>query len=179
VTTERKLWRCVERLDLCGFERDGDAAEVCILWVTHKISPFSSRSTPGSASVHSFETELLTQDKNLTGLAAIRRSHRFSRAKQVARYAGLDPSIVQSGKQHRQGRISKAGSPLLRTLLVEAAHSLARWDSGPLGQFYARKARQVGPRKAMIALARKLLMSDARARRTEGMMSRRRTLVPA
>jgi hypothetical protein len=25
-TTERKLWRCVERLDLCGFERDGDAA---------------------------------------------------------------------------------------------------------------------------------------------------------
>jgi transposase len=84
--------------------------------------------------------------------------HRFSRAKQVARYAGLDPSIVQSGEQHRQGRISKAGSPLLRTLLVEAAHSLARWDNGPLGQFYARKARQVGPRKATIALARKRLI---------------------
>ena len=46
--------------------------------------------------------------------------HRFIRAKQVARYTGLDPSIVQSGEQHRQGRISKAGSPLLRTLLVEA-----------------------------------------------------------
>ena len=84
--------------------------------------------------------------------------HRFPQAKQVARYAGLDPSIVQSGEQHRQGRISKAGSPLLRTLLVEAAHSLARWDTGPLGQFYARKARQVGPRKAIIALARKLLI---------------------
>jgi len=84
--------------------------------------------------------------------------HRFPRAKQVARYAGLDPSIVQSGEQHRQGRISKAGSSLLRTLLVEAAHSLARWDDGPLGQFSARKARQVGPRKAIIALARKLLI---------------------
>ncbi len=84
--------------------------------------------------------------------------HRFPRAKQVARYAGLDPSIVQSGEQHRQGRISKAGSPLLRTLLIEAAHSLARWDTGTLGQFYARKARQVGPRKAIIALARKLLI---------------------
>ncbi len=155
--------------------------------------------------------------------------HRFTRAKQVARYAGLDPSIVQSGEQHRQGHISKAGSPLLRTLLVEAAHSLARWDSGPLGQFYARKTHQVGPRKAMIALARKLLIvawrmlltgevyraakaavvarkhrelqrvsriqlpatlpaqhlvpvtrkSDARARRTEGILSRRRTLVSA
>ena len=84
--------------------------------------------------------------------------HRFSRTKQVARYAGLDPSIVQSGEQHRQGRISKAGSPLLRTLLVEAAHSLARWDNGPLGQFYTRKAQEVGARKAIIALARKLLI---------------------
>ena len=84
--------------------------------------------------------------------------HRFTRPKQVVRYAGLDPSIVQSGDQHRQGRISKAGSPLLRTLLVEAAHSLARWDTGPLGQFYTRKAPEVGPRKAIIALARKLLI---------------------
>ena len=25
---------------------------------------------------------------------------------------------------------------------MEAAHSLAQWDSGPLGQFYARKARE-------------------------------------
>jgi transposase len=84
--------------------------------------------------------------------------HRFTRSKQVTRYAGLDSSIVQSGEQHRQGRISKTGSPLLRTLMVEAAHSLAQWDSGPLGQFYARKAQGIGPRKAIIALARKLLI---------------------
>jgi len=84
--------------------------------------------------------------------------HRFTRSKQVTRYAGLDASIMQSGEQHRQGRISKTGSPLLRTLLVEAAHSLAQWDSGPLGQFDARKAQEIGPRKAIIALARKLLI---------------------
>ena len=41
---------------------------------------------------------------------------------------------------------------------MEAAHSLARWDNGPLGQFYARKAPGVGARKAIIALARKLLI---------------------
>jgi hypothetical protein len=41
---------------------------------------------------------------------------------------------------------------------VEAAHSLAQWDNGPLGQFYARKAQEIGPRKAIIALARKLLI---------------------
>ena len=31
MTTERKLWRCVERLDLYGFERDGDVADARIL----------------------------------------------------------------------------------------------------------------------------------------------------
>jgi hypothetical protein len=31
-------------------------------------------------------------------------------------------------------------------------------DTGSLCQFYARKTRQVGPRKAIIALARKLLI---------------------
>jgi len=41
---------------------------------------------------------------------------------------------------------------------VEAAHSGAEWESGPLGQFYARKAREIGPRKAIVALARKLLI---------------------
>ena len=41
---------------------------------------------------------------------------------------------------------------------MEAAHSLARWDNGPLGQFYARKAPGVGARKAIIALARTLLI---------------------
>jgi hypothetical protein len=72
----------------------------------------------------------------------------------VTRYAGLDPSIVQSGEQHRQGRISKTGSPFLRTLPP------IPWPSGtgPLGQFYARKAQEIGPRKAIIALARKLLI---------------------
>ncbi len=58
----------------------------------------------------------------------------------------------------RQGRNSKAGSPLLRALLVEVAHSLARWDTGPLGQFCIHKAQEAVPRKTIIALARKLLI---------------------
>ncbi len=80
----------------------------------------------------------------------------------MTRYAALDPSILQSGEQHRRGRISKTGSQLLRTLLVEAAYSLAKWDRGPPGQFYARKAQKIGPRKAIIALARKLLIVEWR-----------------
>lgn len=83
---------------------------------------------------------------------------RFTDPKQVTRYAGLDPSIVQSGETHYQGRISRNGNGLLRTLLVEAAHVLALHDTGPLGQFYRRKRQQIGHKKALVALTRKLLI---------------------
>ncbi len=83
---------------------------------------------------------------------------RFATPKQVGRYVGLDPSIVQSGEGLHHGRISKSGNTLLRTVLVEAATGLARRDEGPLGQFFRRKRVQIGYKKAVIALARKLLI---------------------
>lgn len=83
---------------------------------------------------------------------------RFRTAKQVTRYAGLDASVHQSGERERHGRISRNGCRLLRTAVVEAAHSVARHDLGPLGLCYRRKQRQIGRHKAVVALARKLLV---------------------
>jgi len=90
--------------------------------------------------------------------AALGDPRRFRTPKQVARYAGLDPSVYQSGETYFHGKISKNGNPLLRTYLIEAAHILARFDNGPLGQFYHRKRRQLGHKRAVVALARKLLI---------------------
>jgi transposase len=90
--------------------------------------------------------------------ASLGDPHRFTHAKQVGRYGGLDPSFVQSGETLRQGRISKNGNTLLRTVLVEVALGMARHDTGALGQFYRRKAAQIGHKKAVVALARKILI---------------------
>ena len=83
---------------------------------------------------------------------------RFPGPRQLTRYVGFDASIIQSGEHYRQGRISKNGSALLRTLLVEAANVLAHHDVGPLRQFYLRTKRRLGHQKAIVALARKLLI---------------------
>ena len=83
---------------------------------------------------------------------------RFRSPKQVARYAGLDPSVEQSGERDRRGHISRNGDHLLRRMLVEAAWAVARHDSGPLGAFYRRKAKQLGAKRTLVALARKLLI---------------------
>lgn len=90
--------------------------------------------------------------------AWIGKPGRFRTSKQVASYAGLDPSVHQSGETYYHGKVSKNGNRLLRTLLIEAAQVVARYDRGKLGQFYRRKSLQIGSRKAVVALARKLVV---------------------
>lgn len=51
--------------------------------------------------------------------------HRFNKSCQLLAYAGLDPSIYQSGNfEARSTRMSKRGNSLLRYNLVYAAHNL-------------------------------------------------------
>jgi len=88
--------------------------------------------------------------------AAFGDARRFRNPKQVTRYFGLDPSIVQSGQRQTLGRISRNGNRQARWLLVEAAQSAARHDPGPLGAFYRRLVIRLGPKKACVALAKKL-----------------------
>ncbi|HHY35918.1 MAG TPA: IS110 family transposase, partial [Firmicutes bacterium] len=85
---------------------------------------------------------------------------RFRTSKQVASYAGLDPSVHQSGQTYYHGKVSKNGNRLLRTVLIEAAQVVARYDHGKLGQFYRRKSLHIGCRKAIVALARKLVVVE-------------------
>src|ERR1700693_6453069 len=53
---------------------------------------------------------------------------RFERSKQVVSYLGLNPQEHSSGGKQRLGAISKQGNPMMRSLLVEAGHTAARFD---------------------------------------------------
>lgn len=91
---------------------------------------------------------------------------RFRSPKGVTRYGGLDPSVYQSGQRSSQGHISKNGSPMLRRTLIQVAYQVARRDTGPLGAFFARKQKQLGTKRAAVALARKVLVVAWRMLRT-------------
>ncbi len=144
-----------DRVILASTLRQAAAVEAEILVIEREIA----------ARVHTIpEVRQLLTITNVGMLAAaamwasLGDPHRFAHAKQVARYAGLDPSFVQSGEEFRPGRISKNGNTLLRMLLVEVALGLGRHDEGALGQFYRRKKAQIGHKKAVVALARKVLI---------------------
>jgi transposase len=56
--------------------------------------------------------------------ASIEDPTRFARGDDAGAFAGLAPRRNQSGARDRKGRISKAGDPMLRSALYEAANNL-------------------------------------------------------
>lgn len=82
---------------------------------------------------------------------------RFSSTRKVAAYVGFDPMEDSSAERKAYGGISKAGSRLLRYLLVEAGQTAAKHDEH-LKQFYRRLLPRRGKARAKVAVARKLLI---------------------
>jgi len=82
---------------------------------------------------------------------------RFRNQRKVVAYAGFDPMIRSSADRAIYLGISKAGSRMLRYLLVEATHTAVRYDED-LKRFYQRVAERRGRPKAKVATARKLLI---------------------
>ena len=92
-----------------------------------------------------------------TILASIGDIHRFPSPKHLSSYAGLVPSVHQSGQKHFTGHITKAGRPLLRWVMVEVAHIAIRWDPH-WKAVYQSIAKRRGKSVAIVAVARKLLV---------------------
>jgi transposase len=82
---------------------------------------------------------------------------RFPSTRKVAAYVGFDPMEESSAERKAYGGISKAGSRLLRYLLVEAGQTAAK-DDEHLKQFYRRLLPRRGKARAKVAVARKLLI---------------------
>jgi len=83
---------------------------------------------------------------------------RFRNAKAVSAYAGLAPTVRQSGgKKSKDLQITKQGSGLLRWALVEAAWRLVGtsrlWE-----RRFERLKKRGGAKRAIVAIARRLLV---------------------
>jgi hypothetical protein len=92
----------------------------------------------------------------LTILAEIGDIKRFVSAKKACSFAGLVPSVHQSGKTRYTGHITKAGRSMLRWILIQVAQQAVR-QPGPLRDFYLRLKKRKGHKIAIVAAARKLL----------------------
>lgn len=82
---------------------------------------------------------------------------RFGSREKLVSYAGLNPSVYQSGYTYRTGHISKQGNINLRRILIQCANVSIRHDK-TLGRFYQRiKKHRQKHGIAVTATAKKLL----------------------
>lgn len=119
------------------------------------------------ASVRYPETDAISQIKGVGPLTAlvflltIEDKHRFKSSRLVGAYLGLRPRKSQTGNDDPELRITKAGDPFLRRLLINCANyqlgpfgadsDLRRW-----GLEIAKRGRKSAKKRAVVAVARKL-----------------------
>jgi len=113
------------------------------------------------------ETEQISRLLHLSGFgvitavtvwAAIGDIHRFMEPKHLVGYAGLGARVHDSGQTSRTGRITKAGRRDLRVVMVEAAQVAANTHPHWKAEL-ARLEPRLGRNKAIVAIARKFLIS--------------------
>jgi len=84
--------------------------------------------------------------------------NRFTTANHLTAWAGLAPGNNQSGGKRYSGRTRK-GNQTLRTLMVQVAHAASRKKGSYLSALYGRLAARRGKKRAIIAVARSVLVS--------------------
>ena len=101
---------------------------------------------------------------------------RFRNNREIASYVGLTPSEHSSGEHIRRGRISRQGSCRIRAILTQSAWIAIRYDAALRAKYNALRAR-AGSKRAIIAIARKLLTTIHAVFRTEDRVYRPTSVV--
>ena len=92
-------------------------------------------------------------------VALLDQPERFHKAAEVSAYVGMVPKELDSGETRRRGRITKHGSRLVRSLLVEVAWAGLRYNPWVRETFHRITGGKKSRRKiAIVAVGRRLLV---------------------
>ncbi len=95
----------------------------------------------------------------MTVLSAIGDISRFENAKQLVGYAGIGAGVHDSGKTHKEKKITKKGRRELRWAMVEAAWRAVRMSPFWKAEYEKHLKRMRKPNQAIVVIARKLLIA--------------------
>jgi len=103
-------------------------------------------------------------------LGAVDDIQRFPSAWKLVGYSGLAPTVRASGERTEYGSISREGRRELRAVWVQVTHLVAidrRRERQPLRSWFLRVAKRRGKKTAVVALARRLLVTAYHLLRNE------------
>lgn len=92
-------------------------------------------------------------------VALLDRPERFQESREVSAYVGMVPKELSSGERERHGAITKHGSRLVRSLLVEVAWASLRYNSWARATYQRISGGKKSRKKiAIVAVGRRLLV---------------------
>ncbi len=155
----RKWW---EALHVTALERQMllsdlatlDFARSQVQGIEHSIKDLAAQDERAPLLIQITGIGLLTA---ITVLAAVGDISRFPSAKRLVGYAGLGAKVHASGESFSTGHITKSGRKDLRWAMVEAARHAVQ-DHPHFKPEYERLSKSLGHKKAIVAIARKLLV---------------------
>ena len=172
ITHEGSLWSNEGREFLAELTLDEPSQLMLDHWLeaidefTEKIKRIQRKIEETAAAVDEVDTMMtapgIAAYSGLMVHGEIGEVGRFDRANEVVSYAGLDPVVRESGDSRTEGSISKEGNGNLRWILVQCAGTAVHNAKDPyLSEFYwrLREKRNKEPKVALVATARKLLVS--------------------
>lgn len=90
-------------------------------------------------------------------VSKIENIERFDDPKKLVSYCGLAPKVNESDGKRRGGKITgNTDAPLLR-VIIQGAWAAVRFDK-TMNNFYERLRIRVGKQKAIVAVARKMIV---------------------
>lgn len=135
-----------------------------LLYMGEKMQELSDTMNELCASLLQQEIEIMTSVKGIGETTASEflgeiggDISKFESAKKVIAFAGLDPSVHQSGKHVGQSKISKRGSRYLRRVIWQMSVKVIRYNETFHEYFIKRRQEGLVYRKAVLATAHKLV----------------------
>jgi transposase len=152
-------------LDNADFDPDEELTHMrCLL---EQIEPLERQRTQVDEELEALMAQIPQHITSIPGiglatgaaiLAEIGDVNRFESAEKLVAYAGIDPTVYQTGQfQASQARMSKRGSPYLRHALWQAASMAVRYDPDLQSFYQAKRAEGKHHGTAIGAVCRKLL----------------------
>jgi len=159
----RSWWEEQNFSDLTGFQVDRDLEIVANLEsqkaaIDQKLAELSNSEPWASDMVYLMQIPGMGLIFSMVVLSAIGDISRFPDPGKLVGYAGLGAGVHISGEKHQEKSITKAGRKELRWALVEAAWVAVRFDPFWKAQYQRLRVR-MHPNKAIVAVARRLLVS--------------------
>lgn len=82
---------------------------------------------------------------------------RFQDPERLCAYFGMVPRVRDSGGKEHHGRMTKSGDPMMRSIIERTTLSHIRFCDSTITEYFKRKSKEMGMKKALMSAARKML----------------------